>query len=76
MSPRNSKPWKLNYLTPVGIYSETHRSRPALYRAAENERARIADGFSRVTGMTAYRWDADRDDWVLYERLPITEADR
>jgi hypothetical protein len=76
MSSRKSKPWKLNYLTPGGIHSETHRSRPALDRAAEDERTRITAGISRVTGMTAYQWNADRADWVLYERLPITKTDQ
>ncbi|MFE3583745.1 hypothetical protein [Streptomyces vinaceus] len=71
-----SKPWKLAYVTPGGIYEETHRSRPALYRAADAERARVAEGLSRVTGMTAYRWEPDGNRWVRYERLPITGGPR
>jgi hypothetical protein len=71
---RKSKPWKLVYVTPGGLHEETHRSRPALHRAAEAERVRIAAGSSRVVGMTAYQWDAELALWVRYERLPISEA--
>jgi hypothetical protein len=65
----SNRRWKLVYLTQGAPYTELHRSRAALYRAVEAERERIAAGFSRVTGMSAYQWDADLNDWRLHERL-------
>ena len=69
-----SRPWKIVFVTPGGRTEQKYRSRPAMYRAAEEHRADIAGGFSRTIRMSAYQWDADRGAWVLYEQLPITTA--
>lgn len=67
-----SRPWKIVFVTPGGRTEEKYRSRPAMYRAAEEHRADIANGFSCTVRMSAYQWDADREAWVLHEQLPIT----
>jgi len=64
---RPSNPWKVVYSTPGGPYDETHRSRPAAYRAVDAEKQRVADGISRVVRMSIYQWDVGGGSWQLYE---------
>ncbi|WP_103512908.1 hypothetical protein [Streptomyces sp. SM13] len=68
MSARKpSKPWRLVLSTAGGPVYTTHRSKPATYRAIDEEKRRVADGTSRVTRITVDQWDVDGQQWQRYE---------
>ncbi|MFF7824165.1 hypothetical protein ACFZCM_02980 [Streptomyces rochei] len=71
-----SKPWRLVLTTPsVPVYT-THRSKPAAYRAVEDEKERVELGMSRVVRIAVEQWDVDAQRWVRYENVWDKTTDR
>lgn len=62
-----SKPWRLVLSTAGGPVYTTHRSKPAAYRAIDEEKQRVANGSSRVARITVEQWDIDGQRWQRYE---------
>ncbi|MGC4925558.1 hypothetical protein [Streptomyces sp. DT117] len=62
-----SKPWRLVLITAGGPVYTTHRSKPAAYRAVDEEKQRVANGSSRVTRITVEQWDVDGQRWQRHE---------
>lgn len=73
---RPSNPWRLVLTTPGCPVYETHRSKPAAYRAVEVEKQRVADGISRVVRIAVEQWDVDGQRWVRYENVWTKWDDR
>ncbi len=64
-----SQPWRLVLTTPsVPVYTK-HRSKPAAYRAIEEEKDRVAAGLSRVVRIAVDQWDVAGQRWVRYENV-------
>jgi hypothetical protein len=67
MPKKPSQPWRLVLTTPsVPVYTK-HRSKPAAYRAVEEEKERISAGLSNVARIAVDKWDADNQCWARYE---------
>ncbi|MEV0443523.1 hypothetical protein AB0I84_35610 [Streptomyces spectabilis] len=62
-----SKPWRLVLSTAGGPVYTAHRSKPAAYRAIEEEKQRVADGYSRVVRIAVEQWDIDGSRWQRVE---------
>lgn len=66
---KRSKMWRLIMATPGGpIYTE-HRSQPEVYRAVAAEKVSIENELSRVSRISVQKWNPERGDWDLYERV-------
>ncbi|WP_329472794.1 hypothetical protein OIE75_30020 [Streptomyces sp. NBC_01723] len=64
-----SQPWRLVLTTPsVPVYTK-HRSKPAAYRAVDDEKERVAAGLSNVVRIAVDQWDVDGQRWVRYENV-------
>ncbi|WP_416520029.1 hypothetical protein [Streptomyces achromogenes] len=50
------------------VYTK-HRSKPAAYRAIEEEKDRVAAGLSRVVRIAVDQWDVAGQRWVRYENV-------
>lgn len=76
IAKKSSKPWRLLLTTPsVPVYT-THRSKPAAYRAIEDEKERVAAGMSRVVRIAVEQWDIDAQRWTRYENVWDEADDR
>lgn len=71
-----SKPWRLVLTTPSVPAYTTHRSKPAAYRAVNDEKERVAAGMSRVVRIAVEQWDVDAQRWVRYENVWDKATDR
>lgn len=74
MPTKPSKPWRLVMSTAGGPIYVPHRSKPAAYRAVEEEKQRVADGSSRVVRIAVEQWDVDGKRWQRYENVWQKEA--
>lgn len=69
MPKKPSQPWRLVLTTPsVPVYTK-HRSKPAAYRAVDDEKQRIAAGLSNVVRIAVEQWDVDGQRWARYENV-------
>ncbi|MBJ6623577.1 hypothetical protein H4N49_36575 [Streptomyces sp. DHE17-7] len=69
MPKKPSQPWRLVLTTPsVPVYTK-HRSKPAAYRAVQEEKERIAAELSNVVRIAVDQWDVDGQRWVRYENV-------
>lgn len=74
-APRKpSKPWRLLHTTPGSVVETKHRSEPETYRAVAAEKARIADGTSRVVRIRVEKWNVDGGRWEWFETAYPEEA--
>ncbi|MEU0060102.1 hypothetical protein [Streptomyces sp. NPDC006334] len=71
-----SKPWRLVLSTPSAPVYTTHRSKPAAYRAVDDEKERVATGMSRVVRIAVEQWDVEAQRWVRYENVWDKASDR
>lgn len=71
-----SKPWRLVLTTPGAPVYTTHRSKPAAYRAVEEERMSVAAGRSRVVRIAVEQWDVEGQRWARYENVWNKTDDR
>src|SRR5690606_7034010 len=64
MPKKPSQPWRLVLTTPsVPVYTK-HRSKPAAYRAIQEEKERIAAELSNVVRIAVDQWDVEGQRWV------------
>ncbi|MGW8702285.1 hypothetical protein ACWGOK_36090, partial [Streptomyces eurythermus] len=64
-----SQPWRLVLTTPGAVVYTKHRSKPAAYRAVEDEKERVAAEMSCVVRIAVEQWDVGAQRWVRYENV-------
>ncbi|MDH6115020.1 hypothetical protein P3T36_007309 [Kitasatospora sp. MAP12-15] len=65
----STQPWRVVITTADGTLIETnHRTSQGAYNRVVAEREAIADGRSSSTAIRVERWNAEYDQWALYEQ--------